>query len=106
METSECLQQFICGLAQRDDHFVQKPILLTTCGHHACRDCILNNNTTKVTCKCGAITERDFSNDKESVAIKSMIKVNLKNILESIATKATEAIRKLKGRFDFIKLLI
>ena len=28
-----------------------------------------------------------------------MIKVNLKDIFESIATKATEAIRKLKGRF-------
>ena len=86
MEADKILENFICGLARTQDHFVIEPILLTNCGHHVCKKCIAGMKK-KVICKCGAITERDLSNDKESVAINNMIKVYLKDIFEAIATK-------------------
>ena len=95
----DTLSVLICGLAKEDDHFLEEPIALTNCGHYVCKKCLSPDLKQKITCKCGAITEKDFKEDKESVAVKQMIKMCLDNISTEVARKTTNQIKELKGTF-------
>ena len=97
MESNDILANFICSIENEEEHFLEKPICLNNCGHYVCKSCIGIGSTTKIKCKCGVITEKDFRNDKESSALKNMIKFYLNNIYDEVAKRATEKLTKLKG---------
>ena len=76
----------ICGLS-KDGHFVKNPIVLTNCGHHVCKSCLPDKCHQTIKCNCGVITERDFTNDSESLIANHMIKIVLSSLFEEIENK-------------------
>ena len=71
MSNDDSLDEFKCALSDDCLHFLIDPIVLINCGHSACKSCILNENSRKVTCKvCGIQTAIDLKTAKVSSAFK------------------------------------
>lgn len=85
-----------CALSE-DKHFIKDPIVLTSCGHTACKICVKQNYSDTVTCyKCGTETDRDLRNDNISLGIKEYFKSNLDNLLKIIEKQTEITLEQLK----------
>jgi hypothetical protein len=89
------LTEFICALSD-DKHYVQEPILLTSCSHCACKNCL--NIETKLKCKvCGVETKRNSRNDKVSRVVMDRIKCSLDKLFVELEEQTTSNIHMFKS---------
>jgi hypothetical protein len=88
--------EFECAVSE-DRHFIKHPIILPSCGHSICKQC-LPNEANFIKCKlCSEITNRDLSNDKEAISLKISFKRNLENLFRVIEKQSRIQLDKLKG---------
>ena len=92
--------EFECALSD-DKHFIQTPIILSSCGHSICKTC-LPKDKNAIKCKlCGEITDKDLSNDKEAISLKMLLNRNLKNLFEILKGQSRLQLDKLKCKSYF-----
>ena len=97
MISDDRYEEIICGLST-NKHFVKNPIVLVECGHSACKNCVLNENSNQFICKiCDTKTIRDLRNEKESMATKRLIKIYLDDIHSFLEKQSFSQYTKLKG---------
>lgn len=98
-------KQFECALSD-DKHFYKDPIILTACGHTACRECLPNEAVKQIKCKkCDKITERNLKYDQTPSICTEFLSTNLDNLLIILETQTTNSLQTLKSMLYIIKIL-
>lgn len=96
----DIIEDFKCALTNDDEpHYVIKPITLK-CGHCVCKDCISLKvaNSIATECKiCHKITDRDISNDDESILANKAIKSHIAGLFVSIKNQFRKSLNMLQG---------
>ena len=60
------LKEFVCALSD-DRHYVREPVVLSSCNHCACNECLSSQKRNKIKCNlCGIETKRNSNSDKIS----------------------------------------
>lgn len=89
-------EELECALSH-DRHFVKGPIILTSCGHATCKECIPQNRSDKLLCNiCGKETNRDISNDCISISTKRLLNANIENLFKILEVQASHSLNGLK----------
>ena len=98
---TEKLDEFRCCLSD-DKHFIIQPIILTKCGHSACKDCFSKDNQTFFKCKiCEVVSEFEFTVPQVSAALKIAIKFMYDKMFQALENETRSKINDLKSNVLF-----
>ena len=91
-------EELVCGLSN-DKHYLNKPIVLTDCGHAACRNC-LPKETENAKCKiCNQKINRNLENDKIPLVFNLYLKNSIENLTNVIERQTQHQINRLRSKW-------
>ena len=91
--------EFVCALSN-DKHYMNKPVVLTDCGHAACRKCIPKEITEDSKCKiCREKITRNLVNDKIPLGFNLYLKNSIENLTNVIERQTQHQINRLRSKW-------
>ena len=114
MSQDEDIEKLQCCLA-RDQHFLIKPVILPSCGHTACKECVFTSSVVeKEKCTiCGTMNDLTSDDIQESSDAASKVISNIDRIAKVIERRFDESLNKLKGmclngtkRLSYVNLIL
>lgn len=85
-----------CSAVSHTKHITESPISLS-CGHAICHKCIENQNSLQIYCsKCDKLV---YNTNEESIAVKNMLKVSIKELYPYLRDKHEYYLEQMKSMF-------
>ena len=92
-------EELVCALSN-DKHYLNQPILLTDCGHAACRNCLPKEITENAKCKiCNQKINRNLENDKIPLGLHLYLKNSIEHLTNVIERQTQHQINRLRSKW-------
>ena len=100
MIPNEILNALECALTKSHSfrHYIVEPITLT-CGHSACKRCILKTTQPTKCLQCGNINEIDVSRTGESFIVKCVVNSYIRDLFSISLTEIKKTFESLKRTY-------
>lgn len=102
MSSDFTYEKFLCAFSN-ETHFVRDPVLLKSCEHSVCNNCLMLN---AFNCKlCGKAVEIKDDDKEIALEVKEALKNNLDNLYELLEKQTATSLTKLEGNCYCVKIL-
>lgn len=87
-------KEFECALSH-DKHFIKEPIVLTGCGHTACKRCLPDDVEGTSCLTCGVKTKRYLKHDHVATCLKESLSRHFDDLILQLNQQTENSLNEL-----------